>query len=112
MADSAFSDLLKKRFELGDKGVALKPLADLSKSHQSVDGYVYSTLVLAGSLQLIRNRELLNKINVFPIADGDTGTNMVRPRAGAGGGAPRARSPLLFLTPCACPPLRVRRSTA
>ena len=31
---------------------------------------------LAGALEVIKNKNILNKINVFPVADGDTGTNL------------------------------------
>lgn len=32
--------------------------------------------VLAGSKEIIKNKNSLNKINVFPVADGDTGSNL------------------------------------
>jgi hypothetical protein len=32
--------------------------------------------IIAGAESVIRRKEYLNKINVFPVADGDTGTNM------------------------------------
>ncbi len=33
--------------------------------------------VLSGAKRLINNQQLLNKINVFPVPDGDTGSNLV-----------------------------------
>jgi DegV family protein with EDD domain len=48
---------------------ALTPLMEL-------DGTALSRLLRAGIRQLLDDQEHLNKINVFPVADGDTGTNM------------------------------------
>jgi uncharacterized protein len=47
-----------------------------------IDGYRLYYSFLAGSRKIISNQTELNKINVFPVHDGDTGTNMaatVRP---------------------------------
>jgi uncharacterized protein len=47
-----------------------------------IDGYRLYYSFLAGSQKIIANQTELNKINVFPVSDGDTGTNMaatVRP---------------------------------
>ncbi|UCC80856.1 MAG: DegV family EDD domain-containing protein [Candidatus Zixiibacteriota bacterium] len=43
---------------------------------QYLDGIRLKRAVKAGYLWLYSKRELLNAINVFPVADGDTGTNM------------------------------------
>lgn len=43
---------------------------------QYLDGIRLRRAVRAGYLWLYSKRELLNAINVFPVADGDTGTNM------------------------------------
>jgi uncharacterized protein len=40
------------------------------------DGKRFRQVILAGADRVIKNRDLLNKINVFPVPDGDTGTNM------------------------------------
>ncbi len=48
---------------------ALSPLLEL-------DGTQLSRLLRAGIRHLLADQEHLNKINVFPVADGDTGTNM------------------------------------
>ena len=53
-----------------------KPLCDLSISCSKIDGYVFTELVLAGFHRLAAVKENLNTINVFPVPDGDTGTNM------------------------------------
>ena len=42
----------------------------------TVNGALYQKLLLAGSLVLDNNRETVNNLNVFPVPDGDTGTNM------------------------------------
>ncbi|MFW5843821.1 MAG: DAK2 domain-containing protein, partial [Spirochaetota bacterium] len=41
-----------------------------------VDGSRLRLALLAGGARLMRYREQLNQINVFPVADSDTGTNM------------------------------------
>ncbi|NUQ79983.1 MAG: DegV family EDD domain-containing protein [Bacteroidetes bacterium] len=41
-----------------------------------LNGHRLRRAVIAGSLNLIRHKDHLNKINVFPVADGDTGSNM------------------------------------
>ena len=41
-----------------------------------LDGQRLNRLLRAGIRQLLADQEQLNKINVFPVADGDTGTNM------------------------------------
>ena len=54
-------------------------LADLTNANEikEIDGFIFSQLCVAGYLNLLSKKAHLNKINVFPIADGDTGTNMV-----------------------------------
>lgn len=41
-----------------------------------IDGYGFYEGVRAGASQLMLNKNELNRINVFPVADGDTGSNM------------------------------------
>ncbi|HET6486479.1 MAG TPA: DAK2 domain-containing protein, partial [Spirochaetia bacterium] len=41
-----------------------------------LDGLRFRRAFIAGARQLIGNRDRLNAINVFPVADSDTGTNM------------------------------------
>lgn len=45
-------------------------------SLQVLDGIVYNRMLLGGTAVLTANMETLNAMNVFPVADGDTGTNM------------------------------------
>ncbi len=59
---------------------------------QYLDGKRLQRAVTAGSLWLGRNREGLNAINVFPVADGDTGTNMALTLHAAVAGAKAAKS--------------------
>lgn len=40
------------------------------------DGFVLSRLYWAGAERLVQERDHLNKINTFPVPDGDSGTNM------------------------------------
>ena len=42
----------------------------------NLDGKRFRLAVIAAAKNLIRNEDYLNKINVFPVPDGDTGTNM------------------------------------
>ena len=41
-----------------------------------LDGQRFRRVVIAGADWVKRTREDINRINVFPVADGDTGTNM------------------------------------
>ena len=42
----------------------------------SLDGLRLNFALQAGILRLLSRQEHLNKINVFPVPDGDTGTNL------------------------------------
>ena len=76
--DANFADLLVQRREKAKSGNdVLTPMADLTQEITTIDGNVYSQLLLSGAVNMMHNKPTLNKINVFPIADGDTGTNMV-----------------------------------
>lgn len=44
--------------------------------NQHLDGALFVQMVLAGAHSLERNMERVNALNVFPVPDGDTGTNM------------------------------------
>ena len=41
-----------------------------------LDGARFHRALVAGANNLLSRQEYLNKINVFPVPDGDTGTNM------------------------------------
>lgn len=41
-----------------------------------IDGNVIYDYIISGATNIIRNEQNLNQINVFPVADGDTGSNL------------------------------------
>ncbi|KRQ86937.1 DAK2 domain protein [Caloramator mitchellensis] len=41
-----------------------------------IDGQLLKDLFINGAYELEKNKELVNSLNVFPVPDGDTGTNM------------------------------------
>ena len=43
---------------------------------RALDGVVFSRVVRAGALAVMREQEALNHINVFPVRDADTGANL------------------------------------
>ena len=43
---------------------------------KTIDGLLLRDMVMAGTTLLERNREAVDALNVFPVPDGDTGTNM------------------------------------
>ena len=51
-------------------------------SFEKIDGTLYSQLILAGTANLQVHEEEVNNLNVFPIPDGDTGTNMLLTMSG------------------------------
>ncbi len=42
----------------------------------NIDGKLFKAMIISGANELTNNKELLNALNVFPVPDGDTGTNM------------------------------------
>ncbi|KIL41130.1 hypothetical protein SD70_08805 [Gordoniibacillus kamchatkensis] len=48
----------------------------MSKRFSSLNGHDFTELVLAGANSLGNHAENVNALNVFPVPDGDTGTNM------------------------------------
>jgi len=49
---------------------------------QTIDGKCYAQMLLGGAAALAAHAEELNALNVFPVCDGDTGTNMTRTMEG------------------------------
>ena len=47
-------------------------------STKTIDGKAYARILLGGAAMLAIHMNELNDLNVFPVADGDTGTNMLR----------------------------------
>ncbi len=45
-------------------------------AHQQIDAKMLSKMFLAGAKNLENRKEWINELNVFPVPDGDTGTNM------------------------------------
>ncbi|HHX96378.1 MAG TPA: DAK2 domain-containing protein [Clostridia bacterium] len=43
---------------------------------EKIDGLLWSKLLIAASLYLEERKQIVNDLNVFPVPDGDTGTNM------------------------------------
>ena len=43
---------------------------------KTIDGLLLRDMVVAGAALLEKNREAVDALNVFPVPDGDTGTNM------------------------------------
>jgi uncharacterized protein len=62
----------------GDGNTSPAPSLKLSdmKGNTEIDGQLFGELIRAGFVQLYNNKDACNKINVFPVPDGDTGTNM------------------------------------
>ena len=50
---------------------------------QSIDGMMLKDMFLSGAALLTKNRENIDALNVFPVPDGDTGTNMTQTMATA-----------------------------
>ncbi len=47
-------------------------------SNKVIDGSTFARMLRGGTLALLLNAEEVNDLNVFPVADGDTGTNMAK----------------------------------
>lgn len=45
-------------------------------TYQEIDAKALANLFIAGAKNLEKNKEVINELNVFPVPDGDTGTNM------------------------------------
>ena len=43
---------------------------------QSIDAALFKSMVISGAALLEQNKQQINELNVFPVPDGDTGTNM------------------------------------
>lgn len=48
----------------------------------TIDGKCYGQMLIGGAASLAAHVEQLNSLNVFPVSDGDTGTNMLRTMEG------------------------------
>ena len=43
---------------------------------QSIDGAAFRRMVISAAASIENNKQAINELNVFPVPDGDTGTNM------------------------------------
>lgn len=43
---------------------------------QTIDGKIFREMFISGANHLQNNKDLIDRLNVFPVPDGDTGTNM------------------------------------
>lgn len=43
---------------------------------ETIDGVIFTDMLLCASAALQQNKQHINDLNVFPVPDGDTGTNM------------------------------------
>ena len=75
-------------------------------NNKTIDAKILSRMFLAGAKNLEAKKEWINELNVFPVPDGDTGTNMTltlqiriwKPW-------PRLFLPVLFVAPVVTPVL-------
>lgn len=61
---------------------------------QKLNGRIYASMILAGAANLNRHMEEVNDLNVFPIPDGDTGSNMMMTMQGGMSAAKEADTDL------------------
>ncbi len=54
--------------------------------NQTINGTSFAKMLMGGAAELAAHTEELNSLNVFPVADGDTGTNMCKTIEGGLGG--------------------------
>ena len=45
-------------------------------NNKTIDAKILSRMFLSGAKNLEAKKEWINELNVFPVPDGDTGTNM------------------------------------
>ena len=41
-----------------------------------INGPSYKNAIVSGANNILKHREEINSLNIFPVPDGDTGTNM------------------------------------
>ena len=51
---------------------------------KSIDGAVFSRMMLSAAAEIDLNKQKVNELNVFPVPDGDTGTNLLATAEAAG----------------------------
>ena len=60
---------------------------------QTIDASLLSKMFLSGAKSLEAKKELINELNVFPVPDGDTGTNMTMTIMSAAGAVSELSDP-------------------
>lgn len=45
--------------------------------HETLDGYMLASMFRTGMIAVSQHQHRINQLNVFPVADGDTGTNLL-----------------------------------
>jgi DegV family protein with EDD domain len=71
MHEIGFSDV-----SFDAKGFEPAAVAGRSRRERGVSGHALRRALIAGIRRVIARRDEINRINVFPVADGDTGTNL------------------------------------
>ena len=79
----SFDEVVKARAKtkgkLGSLGATIPTLAADLADRKAIDGLAFTQLLLGGYHSLAKAKNELNRINVFPLPDGDTGTNSAEP---------------------------------
>lgn len=65
-------------------------------SFTKIDGYMLRRFIINGANLLINNRDRIDELNVFPVPDGDTGTNMSMTAAAAAEFVKNTNSPNIY----------------
>jgi len=52
-------------------------MTGIPETHKTIDGNQFKKSIEASLRWLKANQQYVNSLNVFPVPDGDTGTNMV-----------------------------------
>ena len=64
---------------------------------KTIDGPAFAQMIFCASAALDSNRQQLNDLNVFPVPDGDTGTNMSLTMASAAAVSPHKKTGVCLL---------------
>ena len=62
---------------------------------QKIDGALFRRMVISASAAVDLNKQKINELNVFPVPDGDTGTNMGMTLGSAAADLKKNESPTL-----------------
>ena len=64
-------------------------------AEQKISGALFASMVIEGALAIAEKKEQVNELNVFPVPDGDTGTNMSMTMAAASAEMEKLAEPTL-----------------